>query len=96
MGIERQLREKREEILRIAAKHGARNVRVFGSAARGETTPGSDLDLLVELDEGRSLLDLAGLHLDLEEILGCPVDIAEPTGLHWFIRDRVLNEARPI
>ena len=84
------------DILRIGALHGARNIRVFGSAARGDEGPGSDVDFLVELEEGRSLLDLAGLWQNLEELLARKVDVVEPAGLHWYIRDRVLKEAVPL
>jgi predicted nucleotidyltransferase len=94
--IDERLREKRAEILRIAAKHGARNVRVFGSAARGEAKPGSDLDFLVELEPGRSLLDQAALVLDLEELLGCKVDVVTERGLYWPLRRRILKEARAL
>ena len=93
MGVEEFLKGKREEILRIAARHGARSVRVFGSVARGDARPSSDVDFLVELEEGRSLLDFVGLWQDLEESLGRRVDLVEPEGLHWYIRDRVLREA---
>jgi predicted nucleotidyltransferase len=68
------LRVKREEILQIAAEHGARTVRVFGSVARGEADTASDLDLLVEMEPGRSLLDLGGLLMELQDLLGCRVD----------------------
>ncbi len=87
------LREKREEILRIAARHGASNVRVFGSAARGEAGPRCDLDILVALEEGRSLLDQVDLKLDLEDLLGCPVDVVVEDGLYWLLRRRILKEA---
>ena len=90
------LSEKREEILRIAAKHGARNVRVFGSAATGELREGSDVDILVDLDPGRSLLDLAGLMLELQELLGRPVDIGTAKGLKPRYRQRILSEAVPL
>ncbi len=90
------LQAKRDDILRIAALHGACNVRVFGSAARGDEGPSSDVDFLVEFVEGRSVLDLAGLWQDLEELLARKVDVAEPEGLHWYIRDRVLKEAVPL
>ena len=96
MGINQVLRERREEILRIASQHGARNVRVFGSTARGEAGPDSDVDFLVEFEDGRSLMDLSGLWQDLEALLGRRVDVAEPEGLHWYIRDRVLKEAVPL
>jgi len=90
------LHAKRADILRIAALHGARNVRVFGSAARGDEGPSSDVDFLIEFEEGRSVLDLSGLWQDLEQLLGRKVDVAEPEGLHWYIRDRVLKEAVPV
>lgn len=90
------LKDRREDILRVAAQHGAQKVRVFGSAARGDAGPDSDLDFLVEFEEGRSLLDVTALWQDLEELLGRKVDIVEPEGLHWYIRDRVLREALPL
>jgi predicted nucleotidyltransferase len=96
MAIDERLREKRGEILRIAARHGARNVRVFGSAVRGEAKPGSDIDFLVELEPGRSLLDQAALVLDLEELLGCKVDVVTERGLFWLLRRRILKEARAL
>lgn len=87
------LRVKRDEILQIAAKHGARRVRIFGSVARGEADAASDLDLLVEMELGRSLLDLGGLLMDLQDLLGCGVDVVTEKGLRKRIRDRVLREA---
>ena len=96
MAIDELLRKKREEILRIAARHGARNVRVFGSAARGEAGEGSDVDLLVDFEPGRSLLDQAGLVADLEELLGRKVDVVTEAGLYWLLRRRILKEARPL
>lgn len=90
------LKDRREDILRVAAQHGAQNVRVFGSAVRGDAGPDSDLDFLVEFEAGRSLLDVTALWQDLEELLGRKVDIVEPEGLHWYIRDRVLREALPL
>jgi hypothetical protein len=91
-----ELREKREEILTTAARHGARKVRVFGSVVRGEAGPKSDLDFLVELEPGRSLLDHAALLLDLKDLLGCDVDVLTDKGIHPRFRDRVLEEAVPL
>lgn len=96
MERDRLLREKRAEILRIAAEHGARDVRVFGSVARGEADPKSDVDFLVELETGRSLLDLGGLQMELESLLGCRVDVVTVRGLKARIRERVLREAVPV
>jgi predicted nucleotidyltransferase len=96
MDINELLRAKREDILRTAARHGASNVRVFGSVARGEAGPSSDIDFLVELAPDRSLLDQVALLQDLEDLLGRRVDVVEPEGLHWYIRDRVLKEAVPL
>ncbi len=95
-GIEELLGEKREEILRVAAQHGASDVRVFGSVARGEADTSSDIDVLVRLESGRTLLDLAGLMLDLERLLGRHVDVATEAGLRPRVRDRVLREAVPL
>jgi len=87
------LADRREEILRLAAKYGARNVRVFGSAARGEADEASDIDFLVEMEPGRSLLDLGGLQVELETVRGCPVDVVTEKGLKTRIGGRVLAEA---
>ncbi|NYT02780.1 MAG: nucleotidyltransferase family protein [Methanosarcinales archaeon] len=91
--IIKRLKEKRNKILAIAAAHGARSVKVFGSAARGEARPDSDLDLLVEMEPGRSLLDIGRMVMDLQDLMGCKVDIVEPEGLHWYIREKILREA---
>ena len=88
-----ELQQKRDDILRLAAQHGARNVRVFGSVARGEAGPKSDVDFLVNFEPGCSLYDIGDLIMDLQDLLGRKVDIVEPEGLHWFIRDRILKEA---
>ncbi len=93
MSLDELLRSKREDILRIAAKYGAYNVRIFGSVARGEADSESDIDLLVNMEPGRSLLDLCGLLIDLEELLGCKVDVVTEKGLRDRIRERVLKEA---
>jgi uncharacterized protein len=83
----------REDINRIAAAHGARNVRVFGSVGRGESSESSDLDLLVDMSEGRSLLDLVALGDDLAEALGVAVDVVTEKSLSPYLRDRILAEA---
>lgn len=87
------LTEKRCEILEVAAHHGASNVRVFGSVARGDAGPTSDADFLVELEPGRSLIDQGLLVEDLQNLLGRSVHVVEPKALHRLIRDRVLKEA---
>lgn len=96
MGIDELLKSKRDEILRIAAKHGARNVRVFGSVARGEADEQSDVDFLVEMEPDRSLMDRAGLMVELEELLGRKVDVATERVLKPRLREKVLKEAVPI
>lgn len=96
MGLAELLREKRQEILQIAAKHGAYNVRIFGSVVRGEADEQSDVDVLVELEADRSLMDLGGLLMDLENLLGCKVDVVTVRGLRKRIRERVLREAVPL
>ena len=88
--------ERREEVLRIADRRGARDVRVFGSVARGEANENSDLDLLVSWEPGRSLLDHAGLVQDLQELLGVKVHVGTEKSLHWYVRDRILREAMPL
>jgi len=96
MTLQKLLQTKREEILAIAARHGAYNVRVFGSVARGEADEASDVDVLVELESGRSLMDLGGLLMDLQKLLGRRVDVVTERGLRTRIRDRVLSEAVPL
>ncbi len=93
MAIDPYLEANREEILRICHKHGARNIRVFGSFARGQAGSESDVDFLVDVGPEHSAFFPGGLLMDLEELLGRQVDIVEPEGLHWYIRDRVLEEA---
>ena len=93
MNIYNRLQERRTQVLAIAAKHGAYNVRVFGSVARHEADSASDIDLLVDMEPERSLLDLGGLLMDLQELLGCPVDVVTEKGLRGRIRKRVLKEA---
>jgi predicted nucleotidyltransferase len=84
---------EREDISRIASAHGARNVRVFGSVSRGEASDSSDLDLLVDMSEGRSLLDLVALGDDLKDALGVAVDVVTENSLSPYLRDRILAEA---
>ena len=93
MSLDELLHTKREEILRIAAKYGAYNVRIFGSVARGEADEQSDIDFLMNMEPGRSLFDLGGLLSDLEDLLGCNVDVVTEDGPRDRIRDRVLKEA---
>ncbi|MFO8008652.1 MAG: nucleotidyltransferase family protein [Candidatus Brocadiia bacterium] len=88
--------ERRQEVLRTARRHGARNVRLFGSVVRGEAEARSDVDVLVELEEGRSLLDHVALKQDLEDLLGCPVDVVTENALHRLLRERILEEAMPL
>ena len=94
LGIADIIGDKRVEILRLADQHGAYNVRVFGSVSRGEARPDSDLDLLVDWDYSRmSSWGSVGFKLDLEDLLGRTVDVVSSEALHWFIRDRVLQDA---
>jgi predicted nucleotidyltransferase len=91
-----RLRMRRGEILSYAVSHGARNVRVFGSAARGDAGTTSDVDLLVEMEPGRSLLDLVGLWQDLEDLLGTHVDVVSDGGVSPYLRERIDAEAVPL
>lgn len=96
MGTSDLLKSKREEILRLAAKYGARNVRIFGSVARGEDEGESDVDFLVEMEQGRSFLDLVGLWQDLQELLGGEVDVITDGGVSPYLRDQIYTEAIPL
>jgi predicted nucleotidyltransferase len=96
MDLNELLQEKREAILQLAAKHGARNVRVFGSVARHEANEQSDIDFLVDMEPGRSLMDQGELLMDLRELLGREVDVVTEKGLYWLLRRRILKEARPL
>jgi hypothetical protein len=91
-----QIQLNREDIIRLAKRYGVTEMRVFGSVARGEDTPESDIDFLVDMEPGRSLFDLGGLLVDLENLLGCKVDVLTEKSLHWYIREKVLREARPL
>lgn len=86
----------RDVILALAGKHGARNVRVFGSVARAEAADLSDLDLLVEMEPGRTYLDLVGFWQDLEETLGCRVDVLTDGGISPHLRERIYEDAKPL
>jgi hypothetical protein len=94
--LETLRREKRDQILHLAAAHGCRNVRVFGSVATGDNKPSSDVDFLMDLDQGRGLLDLGALLTDLQRLLNAEVDLVEAGCIHPYIRDRVLAEAQPL
>jgi len=94
--IESLLREHREEILDCAHRHGARNLRVFGSAARGEANDDSDIDLLVDVGEKTSPWFPAGLIDELQALLGCRVDVVTEDSLYWLLRRRILKEAKPL
>jgi uncharacterized protein len=90
------VREKREHIMRIATKHGAKNVRVFGSVARGESSETSDVDFLIDLEPGRSLFDLVAFLQDLEELLGKKVDVVTEDSIYWLLKRRIVKEAVPL
>jgi uncharacterized protein len=96
MQLDEVLVKRRNDILGIAARHGAYNVRVFGSVARGEAGADSDLDVLVDMEPGRSLFDLGGLLVDLQDLLHCEVDVVTEKGLRPRIKERVLKEAVPL
>jgi len=96
MTLQELLQTKREEILAIAAKHGAYNLRIFGSVARGEAGPESDVDLLVDAGPETSPWFPAGLIIDLEELMGREVDVVTEGALHWYIKDQVVREAVPL
>jgi predicted nucleotidyltransferase len=93
MGISEILADKKDQILALAAKYGAFNVRVFGSVAEGTADERSDIDFLVDMEKGRSLFDLGGLLMDLQGLLGRKVDVVTSAGLRERIRERVLNQA---
>lgn len=91
-----ELRMRREAILQLAHRHGAHEVRVFGSVARGDAGEGSDVDFLVDMEVGRSLLDLGGLLMDLTDLLGGSVEVVTPASLRERVRARVLREVVPL
>lgn len=96
MSVRQLIEERKEDILRLAGEHGARNVRIFGSVARGEDRDASDLDLLVELDAGRSLLDQIALEQDLSELMGVNVDVVVDGGISPYLEKQILAEAVPL
>ena len=97
MKLQQLLQEKRAEILNIAEKHGASNVRIFGSVARAEETETSDIDFLIDYDLDKIYPWFpGGLLMDLQDLLGCKVDIVTEKGLSKFIKSRVLEEAKPL
>ncbi|MFH2123670.1 MAG: nucleotidyltransferase family protein [Pseudomonadota bacterium] len=96
MGELKIVQQRKKEIIAVARAHGLVNVRVFGSVARGEDTTQSDIDLLVDLEKGRTLLDLGGALVQLQDLLGRRVDIVTERGLHWYLREKILREARPL
>ncbi len=96
MGIPEIIADKKEQILALAAKYGASNVRVFGSVANGTANANSDIDFLVDMEKDRSLFDMGGLLMDLQELFGRKVDVVTENGLHWYIKNRIISEAKPI
>jgi len=91
--IDDVLKNRRHEILDIASRYGARKIRIFGSILRGETKQNSDIDFLIELESGRSLLDVIAIKQDLEDLLGCKVDVVTEAAVSPFIRDEILGQA---
>ena len=96
MSLHQKLQSKRKEILEVARRNEALSLRIFGSVARGEDLPGSDVDFLVEMAHGRSLKDLSLLLQDLEDLLQCKVHVVDTESLHWYVRDKVPEEAKPL
>lgn len=96
MDVAQEILSKRQDILRLAGRYGARNVRLFGSVARGQAGPQSDVDFLVDMEPGRTLLDLGGLLYDLRELLQRPVDVVTEKGLKDHVRPFVIKDAVPL
>jgi len=92
----RVLQQKKEAIIAVAHLHGLHNVRIFGSVAREEETPQSDIDLLVDLEINCTLLEMGGAIVKLQELLGRKVDIVTERGLHWYLREQIIKEAQPL
>jgi len=91
-----KIQQKKEEILVVAQQHGIMNIRIFGSVARGDDNLQSDIDLLVDLEKGRTLFDLGGALIQLQDLLGRKVDIVTERGLHWYLREKIMKEAKPL
>jgi len=96
MGISEIIQDRKEQILALAAKYGASNVRIFGSVANGTADEKSDIDFLVDLEKGRSLFDLGGLLMELQELLNRKVFVTTENGLHWYVKESVLSEVKTI
>jgi len=96
MTLEELRQTRRDQILRVAASHGAYNVRIFGSTSRGDASLASDIDFLVDLDPDRTLMDLGGLLMELQELLQTRVDVATETMLRPKVRERALADAVPL
>ena len=96
MNLENLVREKGKEILRVSRLHGARRVRIFGSTGRGEASATSDLDILVDMEPRSTLLDIVAIKQDLEDMLGCKVDVVTESALSPYIRQEVLKEAKTL
>ena len=96
MSLKNALKQRRGEIIRIAHQYGVHNIRIFGSVRKETERPDSDVDFLVDLEKGRSLLDLGGMVFDLQQLLGRNVDIVTEKGLHWYLKETILNEAEPL
>ncbi len=96
MNVQELLSANRDAIIELASKYGAHNIRVFGSTARDEATPESDIDLLVEMDKDRSLIDQITLKQEIEALLGRRVDLVTEQSIYWLLRRRILREAVPL
>lgn len=96
MNFNKLLEEKRKDIIVIASRHGAKNIRLFGSTIRNQDNPQSDIDFLVDMEPGRSLLDHVALIQDLSDLLGRKVDVVTERSLHWYIRDQIIQESLPL
>jgi predicted nucleotidyltransferase len=94
--IRQRLQDLRLDVLAVARRHGASNLRIYGSIAKGQEHNGSDLDLLVDLAADQTLLGLIQLRQELEDLLGCPVDVTEAETLHPLIRSKILGQALPL